>query len=394
MQRRIALLLAMLVALPLAGLGLTAPARAATKTVYIQTVDIATGQSITTACYVLINASEEGCDENGDGLIRYQGVAAGDFTVTQSQRAPGYLPMGDFPVTVYDDGFDQYIFIALGRSDGVSRNPVDVAIAPVDGDTGAAIYGACFIFYGGSEEGCDENFDGQITYQGMAPGSYLLAQTVAIDGYLTRADSWVAVSRSGVITVAMIPDSGPPPSNNNGLVDVSIVTRSNTGQLLTGACYIIIDASIEGCDENGDGQVDYRDVAPGTYMVTQTQSPPGSRAVRDFPITITGASRQAFTVYQSGWSARNTNISLIAVDSVTGERIDDPNICFVLLGGSEEGCDDNVDGQIDFLGVAPGRYLVEITGVPRGYIAYDVPLSVTVNAIANQQFFEIPFIPR
>jgi uncharacterized surface anchored protein len=393
MQRRIALLLTMLLALPLTGLGVV-PASAATKTVYIQTVDIATGESITSACYVLIDASEEGCDENEDGLIRYQGVTAGDFTVTQTLRATGYLPMGDFPVAIYDDGLDQYIFIALARADGVARGSVDVAVAPVDGDTGAPIYGACFNFYGGSEEGCDENFDGQITYQGMATGSYLLSQTVAIDGYLTRADNWVAVTRGGTLTVALIPSAGNGPPPSSGLVDVSIVTRDDNGELLTGACYVINDASIEGCDENGDGQVDYRDVVPGTYTVTQTQAPRGSRTVRDFPITITAASRQAFTVYQSGWSATNTNISLIATDSATGERIDDVTICLVLIGGSEEGCDDNVDGQVDFLGVAPGRYLVEITGVPRGYIAYDVPLSVTVNAIANQQFFEIPFIPR
>jgi uncharacterized surface anchored protein len=393
MHRRIALLLAVLLILPLAGVGFAPRASAATKTVYIQTVDIATGESITTACYVLIDASEEGCDESGDGLIRYQEVAAGDVTVTQTVRASGYLPMGDFPVTIHDDGFEQYIFIALGRADGVSSNPVDVAIAPVDGDTGAPIYGACFIFHGGSEEGCDENFDGQITYQGMAPGSYLLSQTAAIDGYLIRADSWVAITRGGVLTVAMIPQSVPPPTNTNGLVDVSIVTRDENGELLTGACYIINNASIEGCDENGDGQVDYQDVVPGAYTVTQTRAPGGGRTVRDFPITITGASRQVLTVYQSGWSASNTNISLVAIDAETGERIADPNICFVLIGGSEEGCDDNVDGQIDYLGVAPGRYLVEITGVPRGYFAYDVPLSVTVDAVANQQFFEIPFIP-
>ena len=73
MHRRIALLLTMLLIQPLAGVGLAPRASAAaqtSKTVYIQTVDIATGESITTACYVLIDASEEGCDENGDGMIR------------------------------------------------------------------------------------------------------------------------------------------------------------------------------------------------------------------------------------------------------------------------------------------------------------------------------------
>ena len=56
-------------------------------------------------------------------------------------------------------------------------------------------------------------------------------------------------------------------------VDVALVTRDpKTGELLTGACYIILDASIEGCDENDDGQVDYEGVVPGTYTIHQTKS--------------------------------------------------------------------------------------------------------------------------
>ena len=64
--------------------------------------------------------------------------------------------------------------------------------------------------------------------------------------------------------------------NAADLVDVALVTRDpETGELLTGACYIILDASIEGCDENDDGQVDFEDVVPGTYTIHQTTAPDG-----------------------------------------------------------------------------------------------------------------------
>lgn len=391
MPRRLLLLLVFLLALPA---GVAPPAAAATKTVWIETVDIAGGQSITTACYVLVNASLQGCDENGDGRIRYEGVSPGEFTVTQTVRAPGYLPMGDFPVVIHDDGREQIIRVALARADGVTRAPVDIAVVPVDGRTGGVIAGACFIFHGGSLEGCDENRDGRITYQGVAVGTYLLSQTQPMPGYLTRADTWVAVTRDGPIPAALVPIAVPPTPPAAGLVDLAIVTRAGNGDLLRGACYIIVNASIEGCDENGDGQVDYRGVRPGRYTVTQTRPPAGQTAVADFPVTITESPRQVFTVNQAGWSASSTIVSLIAVDAFTGERIGDSATCFVLTGGSLEGCDLNVDGQVDYFGVAPGRYSVEITGIPAGYAAYDAPLSVAVVASAEQQFFEIPFVPR
>jgi hypothetical protein len=68
--------------------------------------------------------------------------------------------------------------------------------------------------------------------------------------------------------------------------------------------------------------------------------------------------------------------------------------CFVLIGGSEEGCDTNADGQVDYLGVVPGAYAVDVTGVPDGYAAYRGPLSVDVEpGVGGVQTFYIPFLP-
>ena len=114
------------------GAGMIQPARAATTTVFLRTVDIISGQPITSACYTIINASEEGCDENGDGLIRYQGVASGTFTVTQTERASGYLPVGDFPLTIGSSGPEEYFTINLARSDGVNQQTADIAVSAVD----------------------------------------------------------------------------------------------------------------------------------------------------------------------------------------------------------------------------------------------------------------------
>ena len=60
-------------------------AQAGGVTINIRTVDADTGDSITSACFVLQDFSNVGCDENGDGLIRYEGVPAGDYLVDQVQ---------------------------------------------------------------------------------------------------------------------------------------------------------------------------------------------------------------------------------------------------------------------------------------------------------------------
>jgi uncharacterized surface anchored protein len=272
----------------------------------------------------------------------------------------------------------------------VQRGPFDISIAPFNIQTNDPVSGGCFILHGGSLEGCDENSDARVTFDGVAAGTYLLSQTVASPGYLLRAPTWIVVSANGLIRVGVAPRVPAPPASAD-LPDVSIVTRDGEGTLLMGACYLIVNASIEGCDENGDGQVDYRDVRPGTWTVTQTRAPGNFAPVDDFQITITPEEIQSFTVNQAGWGPDSTIVSLIAIDADTGRRIGSVDVCFI---GSIEGCDLNRDGQVDYFGIRPGRYSIEITSAPDGYLPYDVPLDIQVLASGSQQFFWIPFVSR
>ncbi|CAN5679297.1 hypothetical protein BH09CHL1_BH09CHL1_13180 [soil metagenome] len=390
---RRALLALLLITVLVPTFGVSARAQSSEKTIYLRTVDILTGKSITSACYIIDGASEEGCDENGDGLIRYRGIASGTFSVHQTRRAVGYLPVGDFPITISDSPDDEYYTVDLARLDGVTQEIADIAVSPVDADTFQVLTGACFQFYGGSEIGCDDNGDGQVDFSGIAVGTYLLTQTQAIDGYESTADVWALVSGDRMIQVYLQPDTPQGPAGDVP-VDVSLVTRDpETGDLLKGACYIINNASIEGCDENGDGQVDYRGVVPGTYTVTQTSAPSGFAAIDDFTITISNEAKQVFLVRQGPENSRLADVSIVAVDANTGQRIESSGLCFVIVGGSEEGCDTNNDGQVDFLGVIPGSHPVQITGIPEGYRAFDGPLSIDIDEDASgAQVFYVAFL--
>src|SRR6185369_14400916 len=113
MIRRLFALL-MICVLALSGLAGIIPASAQTGvTVNIRTVDATTGDPILSACFVLKDFSNTGCDENGDGLIRYEGVPAGDYLVDQVQPAAGYVTVHDVAITVKPSPATQTFTIRL-----------------------------------------------------------------------------------------------------------------------------------------------------------------------------------------------------------------------------------------------------------------------------------------
>lgn len=354
-------------------------AQLASVTVYLQPMSMADGQPAFGACFILVGASIEGCDENGDGYIQFADVAPGSYTVHQTRDAPGFLPMGDVTILVRDDIAEQVFQLGLlqqsQNSSGGRGTLVDIAIVPTDSSTGDALPGACFIIADVSEEGCDENGDGKVTFADVPVGSYYVTETHAPDGYDIEPPQWLVIERGGQIRFlhrhpSSSVSSGSSSSSDGQLVHVSLVTRDpENGELVTGACYIIENASIEGCDENDDGQVDFADVTPGTYIVRQTETPSGYASVREFKIRITDDPMQAFIVKQSPQQhdADHRNLSIVLIDKRTGERITGDDACVRIIGVSEIGCDENGDGQIDFLDIPVGRHTVKITEMPRGY---------------------------
>jgi uncharacterized surface anchored protein len=333
------------------------PAAAATPVdLSIASVDIRTGQELGGACYVVVDWSEEGCDENGDGRVDFKGVPLGHYTVTQTRAPAGYLAPGDFPIDVQ---VDSQIFGAFLAPKSQGGGSFDIAIRAIDQFQNEVLTGACFLLNGGSLEGCDENADGQVDFKGVRAGTYLVTETQPPDGYLAPDDFWIAVTAKGSrIFSVLTPEDRGQPNVSIGSIDDA------TGEYLVGACYIINGGSIEGCDENGDGWVDYRGVAPGTYTVTETRAPAGYAKVDDFTIVVKQSGEQDVPVRHRPGAAK-VDVAIVSRDAATGERL--AGACYIIDGGSIEGCDENGDGQVDFKGVIGGRYAVIETKAPAGY---------------------------
>ena len=339
--------------------------------VYLQVTDATTGDPVTTSCFVLIDFSNEGCDENGDGRISFEDVPPGVYGVTQTVASPGYLTLKDFRINVHDDKDTQTFPITLTPSNQTTGT-VDVAVVPYDATTGGVLTGACVQFEGASLVGCDENGDGKITFAGVPVGSYQLSETQAPPGYDLAKPRIVSVQQDGrFYYIEHYPASNVATLD---LVDVAIVTRDpDDGTLLNGACYIIIDASIEGCDENNDGQVDFAGVVPGTYTLHQTNAPSGFNRINDFAIQISQYDpTQSILTKQSAdqFAPGYRNVSVAVWDINTGQRIRGENVCVQLSDWSNVGCDLNSDGQIDFQDVPVGEYQINVTSLPAGYVIY------------------------
>lgn len=343
-----------------------------TATVYLATVDTASDESITDVCYVLVDFSNEGCDDNADGRVAFEGIPVGvEYSVRQTSGPGGYLPVGEFPIFINMEAPEQTFDIEM-TEDRSTTDAVDLSVVPYDGSTGGGLSGACVIFFGGSQEGCDEDGNGRITFEDVPVGSYLLRETQAPVGFTVPEDRWIAIQVTNrTIYLQHSPASTDLPS---GEVNVALVTRDpDTGDLITGACYIILDASIEGCDENGDGQVDYEGVAPGTYTLTQTLAPDGYGRIADFEIQISEFDpQQSILVIQADqqYAPGFRNVSVALYDYNTGQRVTGPDFCIVLVDFSNEGCDLNSDGQIDFQQVPVGQYVIDATSLPAGYSVY------------------------
>ena len=118
----------------------------AVGSVNVQSAD-GSGANVGGTCYDL-SAIGEQCDDDGDGIVVFDGVPAGDYTVTQTSVPDGYSVSDPVhqPVSVAAGEAAQVSFLIGVATGTVNVNVVDEA--------GNAIAGACFSL-DGADEFCD-----------------------------------------------------------------------------------------------------------------------------------------------------------------------------------------------------------------------------------------------
>lgn len=279
-----------------------------------QTSDVAivtteNGQSITDACYVLVNYGNEGCDENGDGKITFDDVPVGTYTVHQTADLGAGRHVSDFTITVTgassSDGWERFpaTVVSSGASSSASGSSgaggaKDISLITRDPNDGSLLTGTCYVLVGYSNEGCDENGDGQVTFGEIPYGIYTVRQTRTPAGYPTINDYAINVQAIGnpfgvgVLDVPLgfivkqAPKQNAPGTRNLSLVLIDVFTDEKAA---SGVCVELVGASNVGCDEDLiDGQIDFLDVpAGGPYQLRLSNLPAGRKEITDGkPLTV------------------------------------------------------------------------------------------------------------
>lgn len=173
-----------------------------TVTVYLQPWDATAGTVISHMCLSLQDASNVGCDENGDGYIAFQDMHPGTYTVVQETTIAGIEQLGDATtITVTDSPSEQYFTISFNELGSETPTPVPddtvtIFLQPVIAETGVALTPMCLKLGDASNTGCDENGDGSIEFQGIHPGTYPVLQERVVAGVQQLGDTTITVADS------------------------------------------------------------------------------------------------------------------------------------------------------------------------------------------------------
>jgi hypothetical protein len=139
----------------------------------------------------------------------------------------------------------------------------------------------CYVLVDFSNEGCDRNDDGSVTFQDVPTGTYTVHQTADM-GDREVQDFTIEVSADSTEFSAYTDEAAGQP----GTADIRIETMYKDGSPIADVCYVLVDYSNEGCDRNDDQIVTFDDVPHGTYTLRQTQTEDGAPLVPDREITV------------------------------------------------------------------------------------------------------------
>ncbi|HEY7033200.1 MAG TPA: SpaA isopeptide-forming pilin-related protein [Thermomicrobiales bacterium] len=370
----------------------------------------ADGSGTLTEGDAFVDGTCDGFDGTFDGIFGFP-LPPGRYLAVESYPPDGYVIAAPVPFTV-----------ALGAATQVrivDPRPATITITTYGTDTGETpLPGACFDLYRDADANgtldasdpplggaCDSQYwweplDGVTSFANLAPGAYLLVQTVAPFGYLPAA------------TVALALDSGE--AEQVQITDAPggvVITKRgfDTGEAsLPGACFDVwsdldhsgsldtnVDTRTTGeCDwQSGDDGRFAFPVQPGDYLLVETQAPWGYAPIEPTPFAVEEGHATALDVVDP----KAPSLTVTTYGSDTGANVL-PGACFNLYGDGNgdqlldpfdpyiaSACDGDADGIARFDVLGPGRYILHQTGSPLGYLpAADLALSLSTGEDAGR----------
>jgi len=221
------------------------------------------------------------------------------------------------------------------------------------------------------------NAAGQVTFTGLAPGTYELTETTPPPGFQANTESlMVVVAPDGNVTI------NGQPANGFLLHDVPLsefIFRkldASTGLPLAGATFALTqNGTIIGIATSGsDGLVNFGILAAGTYQLTETIPPVGFQpnsivyqvvVKTDGSIMVNDVPLDEFVVEDV--PVISASFTAVKVNIESGEPLAGAEYTLFMDSTAVATAVSNAAGQVTFTGLAPGTYELTETTPPPGF---------------------------
>jgi len=255
-----------------------------------------------------------------DGVVKFEGLPFGRYTIAETKAPQGYVPAGSINVEVKGDGSNGSVIqvgdvinkrtkltVTKFAEDGQTALPgAKFVIKSTDGKY-VKVDGTSFASFADKKEDATAivtGKNGTFTLEYLPLGEYVLEEVKAPDGYLTISDpkNFTIKNESTAVSVG----------NTRIKADLKIIKTDENGKLLEGIRFVLKDSGGQAVQASGSGgKYTYTGLADtgtefitdergeilisgllwGTYYLEEVNTPAGLIAGEDIVVSVTDQSK-------------------------------------------------------------------------------------------------------